>query len=113
VPPPSDETAVDAAAAADGSDASIADASTFDGAVAVIADAAVAHPAAASSSDTGLLKTTDATPHRRIFVDERVVGQTPESVAVKCGTRAVRLGSAGKAQSIDVPCGGEVLVGDK
>jgi eukaryotic-like serine/threonine-protein kinase len=84
------------------------------------ASAPVDVPASAASaaprppaSDSGSLKTTDATPHRRIFVDERVVGQTPETVTVKCGTHTVRLGSAGKPQSIDVPCGGEVVVGDK
>jgi serine/threonine-protein kinase len=61
----------------------------------------------------GLLKTSGAAPNRRIFVDERTLGQTPETVTVKCGSRTVRLGSAGKNQTVDVPCGGEITVGDR
>jgi serine/threonine-protein kinase len=61
----------------------------------------------------GVLRTAGAAPNRRIFVDDRTVGQTPESVTVKCGPRVVRLGSAGKPQTVDVPCGGEITVGDR
>jgi serine/threonine-protein kinase len=61
----------------------------------------------------GVIHTTGTAPNRRIFVDEKVAGQTPESVTVKCGSRAVKLGSAGKVQSIDVPCGGEITATDK
>ncbi len=61
----------------------------------------------------GVLKTAGAAPNRRIFVDERTLGQTPESVTVKCGTHTVRLGSAGHNQTVDVPCGGEITVGDR
>jgi len=61
----------------------------------------------------GIVKTTGAAPGRRIFVDEKTLGQTPESVTVKCGQHSVRLGSAGRPQTIDVPCRGEVTVGDK
>ncbi|HSO32637.1 MAG TPA: hypothetical protein VLT33_08975 [Labilithrix sp.] len=59
------------------------------------------------------MTTLGTAPGRRIFVDERTVGQTPESVVVKCGVRKIRLGSTGSTQSIDVPCGGEVAVGDR
>ena len=59
------------------------------------------------------MKTAGALAGRRIYVDERVLGQTPESVTVKCGAHIVRLGSAGKPQKIDVPCGGAIVVGDK
>lgn len=61
----------------------------------------------------GLVKTTGAISGRRIFVDDRVLGQTPESVTVKCGPHTVRLGSSGKPQKIDVPCRGEVTIVDK
>ena len=60
----------------------------------------------------GLIKTPNAAPGRRIFVDEKAVAQTPDSVPVKCGAHIVKLGSSGKTQNIDVPCGGEVVVGD-
>ena len=61
----------------------------------------------------GRVKTAGAVPGRRIFVDERTVGQTPEAVVVKCGSRAIKLGSTGSTQTIDVPCGGEITVGDR
>src|SRR5262249_54605967 len=41
----------------------------------------------------GIVATANLAPGRRIFVDEITVGQTPESVAVECGTRTVRIGS--------------------
>ncbi len=61
----------------------------------------------------GRLLTTGTIPGRRIFVDERVVGQTPETAVVKCGPRRIRLGSAGSTQSVDVPCRGQISVGDR
>jgi eukaryotic-like serine/threonine-protein kinase len=61
----------------------------------------------------GLLKTTDLAGGRRIFVDERTVGQTPESVLVKCGTRSVKIGSSGRRQVVDVPCSGEINVEER
>jgi hypothetical protein len=61
----------------------------------------------------GVIKTAGAAPHRRIFVDEKVVGQTPESATIKCGPHTIRLGSQGKPQQIDVPCGSEITVADK
>jgi hypothetical protein len=79
------------------------------------ADASATAPPSGSSDvpeGMGLLKTTGTAPHRRIFVDDKVVGQTPETATVKCGSHLVRLGSAGKAQTIEVPCGGEVTVVD-
>jgi serine/threonine-protein kinase len=84
-------------------------ASTFSSASASPSDATTA----AIAQGTGMVRTTGALPGRRIFVDERTLGQTPESVAVKCGQHVVRLGSSGKPQRVDVPCGGEILVGDK
>ena len=59
------------------------------------------------------MKTTGTAPGRRIFVDDKAVGQTPDAVIVKCGLRSVKLGRAGTAQTVDVPCGGEVSVGDR
>jgi serine/threonine protein kinase len=79
--------------------------------------ASAAASASASAEDVpagmGRVRTTGAAPGRRIFVDERTVGQTPESVVVKCGSRAIKLGSVGSTQTIDVPCGGEITVGDR
>jgi serine/threonine-protein kinase len=58
----------------------------------------------------GILETGDAPPGHRIFVDEHTVGQTPESVLVKCGKATVKLGSAGQPHSVDIPCGGKLSV---
>jgi hypothetical protein len=72
-------------------------------------------PSAETSAQTanlpdgmGLLKTEGAAPGRRIFVDQRVVEQTPASVIVKCGARLVKIGSNGQARIVEIPCGGEV-----
>ena len=70
-------------------------------------------PAEDIPAGMGRMKTTGAAPGRRIFVDEKTVGQTPDAVLVKCGARAIKLGSAGTTRTVDVPCGGEIAVGDR
>jgi hypothetical protein len=70
----------------------------------------VSTPSSDVPAGMGILRTTGAVPGRRIFVDERVVGQTPDSATIKCGVHQVRVGSAGKVQTVDVPCGGEITV---
>ena len=89
----------------------------------VLAAASAASSAASSASASasaselplgaGRVKTTGTAPGRRIFVDDKTVGQTPDAVIVKCGLRSVKLGRAGTAQTVDVPCGGEISVGDR
>jgi serine/threonine-protein kinase len=61
----------------------------------------------------GLIKTDGAMPGRRIFVDRRTVGQTPEAVQVKCGSHEVKIGSTGHPVMVDVPCNGNITVGDR
>jgi hypothetical protein len=61
----------------------------------------------------GLLTTSGSAPGHRIFVDERIVGQTPHAVLVKCGAATVKIGSAGRTRSIDVPCGNEIAIDDR
>jgi hypothetical protein len=58
------------------------------------------------------LRTPSALPGHRIFVDERPVAQTPDSVLVKCGKHFVKLGSGGKVRQLDLPCQGELTIGD-
>lgn len=60
------------------------------------------------AADMGRIRTAGAVAGRRIFVDDKTVGQTPASVVVKCGRHTVKLGSAGKPQTLDVPCRGDV-----
>jgi hypothetical protein len=58
--------------------------------------------------DMGLVITASAPPGHRIYVDERVVGQTPRSVLVTCGMAFVKIGSAGRTRALEVPCGQEI-----
>jgi hypothetical protein len=58
----------------------------------------------------GDVVTLDASPNHRIYVDGRVLGQTPETVRVKCGTHVIKLGSSAKEQTVEVPCAGEISV---
>jgi serine/threonine-protein kinase len=108
-----------ASAAASPSPAGSASASASGAASASAAPSATAAPpSAAKPSEAigegmGIVTTSGAAPGRRIFVDDRTVGQTPQSITVKCGSHSVRIGSSGKTQTIDVPCGGEVGVSDK
>ncbi|GAC1542096.1 MAG: hypothetical protein NVS3B10_06560 [Polyangiales bacterium] len=46
----------------------------------------------------------------RVFVDGRVVGEGPGPLEVPCGRHAVKVGSGGKTQSLDLPCGGETTL---
>ena len=44
----------------------------------------------------------------RVFVDGRVVGNSPGTMVVDCGAHVVKIGHDGKEQSIEVPCGGRI-----
>ncbi|OJY15258.1 MAG: hypothetical protein BGO98_22735 [Myxococcales bacterium 68-20] len=46
----------------------------------------------------------------RIFVDGRVVGNGAGPLKVACGTRKIKIGSGGKLQVRDLPCGGELAL---
>jgi len=46
----------------------------------------------------------------RVWVDGKVVGETPNPLVVACGPRTVKVGSHGSEQKITVPCGGEIDV---
>jgi eukaryotic-like serine/threonine-protein kinase len=62
---------------------------------------------------TTLLSTANASPSHRIFFDGRVVGETPTTVEVPCGKHTVQLGSAGTTRTLDLPCGQELVIGDR
>lgn len=85
-----------------------------DGAKEVVKDGAKpASPTSSAGAGTGIVKTEGSAPGRRIFIDERTMGQTPQPITVKCGTHMIKVGSSGRARSVDVPCGGEVTVSDR
>ena len=93
--------------------APVAAAVTAPVAVAVAAPVAATVAALVVPPGKGSLSTVRSAPGRRIFVDERTVGETPSAVLVACGVHRVRVGSRGATTTVDVPCGGEVIVSDR
>jgi serine/threonine-protein kinase len=55
--------------------------------------------------DMGELQLPSAAAGHRIFVDGRTVSEGTAPIRVACGPHAVRIGSAGRLQQVDVPCG--------
>jgi hypothetical protein len=45
-----------------------------------------------------------------VFIDGRVVGEGARTFEVSCGAHKVQVGSSGVRRSVDVPCGGEVVI---
>lgn len=67
----------------------------------------------ASGSPTdkfGMLDTSGAPHDRRIWVNEKLVGQTGGNVKAPCGFHSVRIGSNGTPHDVMIPCGGTVAV---
>jgi eukaryotic-like serine/threonine-protein kinase len=71
---------------------------------------APASESAPPPADMGDLRTGRSATERRIFVDGHVVGEGIGTFRVKCGARVVRIGSSGRDQHLEVPCGGELAV---
>ncbi len=46
----------------------------------------------------------------RIFVDDKIVGEGPGTYFIGCGRHSVKVGSSGKPQEIDAPCGETVTL---
>jgi serine/threonine-protein kinase len=61
--------------------------------------------AAEIPSDVGELQPPPSAAGHRIYVDGRVVGEGTAPLRVKCAQHSVRIGSAGRTQYVDVPCG--------
>jgi hypothetical protein len=59
----------------------------------------------------GLIRTTKSAEGHRVFIDDRYVGEGEAYFRVTCGPHAVRVGSAGTTQRINVPCGGVARAG--
>ncbi|MBK8218316.1 MAG: protein kinase [Myxococcales bacterium] len=60
-----------------------------------------------------ILDTSPATPGHRIFVDGKVVGETPQRVVVPCGKRTIQLGKGAPVRTLDLACGKTTPLGDK
>jgi len=73
------------------------------------ASASASAPAPAPLSRIGTVRTGPAGGHR-VWIDGKLVGETPRAFEVTCGLHVIRVGSAGQPQMTEVPCGGEVEV---
>lgn len=69
-----------------------------------------AAPPADLDAKTGALRTENAPADRRVFVDGKVVGQTPLDIRLPCGSHAVKIGSSGASHTTNIPCGGVRVV---
>ena len=66
--------------------------------------------ASASGGTAGTITVSDSRGGHRVWVDRHIVGESPGTWVVKCGWRAVQLGSQGQRHNVDVPCGGDLVV---
>ncbi len=60
-------------------------------------------------STVGTIRAADSGGHR-VWIDGKLVGDSPQNYEVPCGHHVVRIGSSGQPQMVEVPCGGEVQV---
>jgi serine/threonine protein kinase len=67
-------------------------------------------PATSLPPTTGDLRTLAAPVVHRVFVDGVFAGSSGDTLTVPCGTHGVRIGGAGKTQSVTVPCGGTITI---
>jgi hypothetical protein len=78
--------------------------------------AATSSPRAASSSgasaggDTGVIHAGASARGRRVYVDDRVIGEGEGDFTVPCGPHKARVGSKGINAEISVPCGGAIEI---
>jgi hypothetical protein len=59
---------------------------------------------------TGEIRMSTPMPGHRVFVDDRLAGDSGAVLTLPCGAHTVRVGSSGKAERVTVPCGGSVVV---
>lgn len=55
----------------------------------------------------GTLHTPPSAAGHRVYVDGFLSGFAPNPITLKCGTHTVKVGSAAKWQTVNVPCGGD------
>ena len=68
-------------------------------------------PTPAPTSTVGTLTTPPRARSHRVFVDGRyAAARSGASLSLHCGTHVVRIGSKGKDQPVNVPCGGSIAV---
>jgi serine/threonine-protein kinase len=85
----------------------------IDAAAAWLPDASGAGTALAAAAEGLRFGTVTVPPARaghRVWIDGRLVGESPGRFRVSCGPHAVRVGSHGALRSVDVACGEDVGV---
>jgi serine/threonine-protein kinase len=117
--PPAVRTAASASAAASSAASSAArpTASPSEASPSASTSPRVAKPAGsdpeAAAAGLGDIFTAASGGGHRVFLDGRVVGQSPDVIHVRCGRHEVRVGGNGVSQTVDIPCGGSLLVSPK
>ena len=71
---------------------------------------AAATPPASASPGVATLRTSDKLGGHRVFVDGKVVGNSPGPLTAPCGTHKVKIGSSGAEVEKDLACGAETLI---
>lgn len=59
---------------------------------------------------TGVVKAKKSGWGHRIYIDGQVAGQGGKDITWQCGSHRIKVGSAGKENTVDIPCGGTVEV---
>jgi hypothetical protein len=63
-----------------------------------------------STKTTGIVKVKRNGWGHRIYIDGQVAGQGGRDITWQCGSHRVKVGSAGKESTVEIPCGGTVEV---
>lgn len=61
-------------------------------------------------ASVGVVRLPERARGHRVFVDGRVQGHGAASLTLDCGEHTVRIGSGGRVEAVDVPCGGDVRI---
>lgn len=64
----------------------------------------------AANPQRGVLRLPKSVMHHRTYIDGKQWVSTKMTVDVPCGTHTVKIGSTGKENTYDVPCGGSIDV---
>ena len=59
---------------------------------------------------TGIVKVKKSGWGHRVFIDGSLAGQGGKDITWQCGSHRVKVGSAGKESTVDIPCGGSVEI---
>jgi hypothetical protein len=58
----------------------------------------------------GTITVPESRGGHRVWIDNHIVGESPGTFNVRCGWRAVQVGSQGQLHNVNVPCGGDAEV---